>query len=105
MYNLFANICKSQHWGRREEDIVHSGKNKISWLTRCGMNKLLFQSGVLTKFDELCSIEEVQGEGVLNLHQQLILCIRYWTQTTLYLFNTNLTLLESGRLLKMPCNI
>ena len=82
MYNLFANICKSQHWGGREEDIVHSGKNKISWLPRCGMNKLLFQSGVLTKFDELCSIEEVQGEGVLNLHQQLILCIRYWTQTT-----------------------
>ena len=40
------------------------------------MNKLLFQSGVLTKFDELCSIEEVQGEGVLNLHQQLILCIK-----------------------------
>ena len=68
------------------------------------MNKLLFQSGVLTKFDELCSIEEVQGEGVLNLHQQLILCIRYCTQTTLYLFNTNLTLLESGRLLKMPCD-
>lgn len=100
MYNLFANICKSQHWSRREEDIVHSGKNKIGWLTRCGMNKPLFQSGVLTKFDELCSIEEVQGEGVLNLHQ----CIRYCTQTTLYLYNTNLALLESGRLLKMPCN-
>lgn len=49
MYKLFANICKSQHWGRREEDIVHSGKNKISWLTRCGMNKPLFQSGVINK--------------------------------------------------------
>ena len=48
------------------------------------MNKLLFQSGVLMKFDELCSIEEVQGEGVLNLHQQPILCKRYCTQTTLY---------------------
>ena len=28
-YHPFANICESQHWGRREE--LHSGKSKKAW--------------------------------------------------------------------------
>ena len=65
MYNLFANICKSQHWGRREEDIVHSGKNKISWLTRCGTNKPLFQSDVLTNLMSYVALKRYKGRMFL----------------------------------------